>query len=674
MICERGWDFARLFLVRIDGQVQLREYLTVFYFQSLRSKSVSVPIDDDMMYKMGKAAQKQSDELETMRHSLAHIMASAVQKLWPNAKFGVGPAIENGFYYDIDLKDRTISEDDFQKIEAEMQKIIDEDQVFEHSEQPIDAGIAWAKKTKQPYKEELLNDLKREGTTLASELDSSLMGLPAGISGTTSAKTEIGKVSFYKNGDFIDLCRGPHVKSTGKVGAFKLTRVAGAYWRGKEDNPQMQRLYGVAFPTRKELDKYLQMLEEAKKRDHRKLGRELDLFTLSELVGPGLPLMTPRGTVIREELAKYSQELQAEQGFERVWSPHMARISLYEQSGHYQKFPEKFEVTSEESDDKFMMKPMNCPHHIQIFARKPWSYKELPARYMENTTNYRDEKHGELHGLSRVRSLSQDDGHVFCREGDIASEVAAIVDMVKDLYKSLDMEFYARLSYRDSSDAYLGDKRLWELAEKTLAEVAEQQKLDFVEETGEAAFYGPKIDFMIKDSLDREWQCATIQLDFVQPERFGLKYVDSDGSDKRPVMIHKALLGSIERFMSVYIEHTAGRFPVWLAPEQVRIITVNQEDETVRFANEILNQAKTLGLRVVLDNNNESVGKKIRSSEMMKVPYTVVLGEKEIRSGEVLPRVRSDMEVQREHKANKIDNFLKTVRNEAKSRVTKTSL
>ncbi len=624
---------------------------------------------------MGKTSDKQPDELEAMRHSSAHIMASAVQKLWPEAKFGVGPVVENGFYYDIDLGKITVSEDNFLKIEKEMQKIIEEDQPFEKSEEPIDSGIAWAKKTKQPYKEELLNDLKREGTTLARELDASMMGLPAGISGTTPVKAEVGKVSFYKNGNFIDLCRGPHVASTGKVGAFKLTRVAGAYWRGNEKNPQMQRLYGVAFSTEKELEKYLKLLEEAKKRDHRKLGKEMDLFAISDLVGSGLPLFTPRGTVVRKQLLDFSEELQEKSGYQRVFIPHITKEELYKKSGHWDKFgDELFLVKSQETSDKFVLKPMNCPHHIQIYASRPRSYRELPIRYMESTVQYRDEKSGELHGLSRVRAISIDDSHVFCAESDIEREIIAIIQMVKDLYGVLDMEFYARLSYRDESNEYLGDKKLWETAESIIARVAKEEKLEFIEEKGEAAFYGPKIDFMVKDSLGREWQCATVQLDFVQPQRFGLAYVDSDGSEKQPVMIHKALLGSIERFLSVYIEHTAGRFPIWLAPEQLRIITVNQELKTTKFAENLLAEAKELGLRAMLDNGNESVGKKIRQSEIQKVPYTVVLGEKEMESGKVVPRIRSDMEVQKPHAAHKINDFLKTVANEAKTRVSKTSL
>lgn len=615
------------------------------------------------------------DNLYKQRHSLAHITASAVQKLWPEAKFGVGPVVENGFYYDIDLGSQTISEEDFPKIEAEMKKIIKDDQQFELWEKPIDEAIAWAKQANQPYKEELLNDLKREGTTLASSLNSGFMGLPAGITGSNPPEVKVSEVSFYKNGDFVDLCRGPHVESTGEVGAFKLVSVAGAYWRGNEKNPQMQRLYGVAFESDKELRIHLEQVEEAKKRDHRKLGKELDLFVISDLVGSGLPLFTPRGTVLREELFGFSEQLQAKNGYQKVAIPHITKQELYEKSGHWDKFgDELFLVKSQETSDKFVLKPMNCPHHTQIYASKPRSYKDLPIRYMESTTQYRDEKSGELHGLSRVRSISIDDSHVFCRESDIENEVSAVIQMVKDLYKALDLEFYARLSYRDDSEGYLGDKKLWAAAEATLAKVAKHQQLNFVEEAGEAAFYGPKIDFMIKDSLGREWQCATVQLDFVQPQRFELSYTDDKGTEKSPVMIHKALLGSIERFLSVYIEHTAGKFPVWLAPEQVRILTVNQEDKTVDFARSILAQGREMGLRIEIDNDSESIGKKIRNAELMKVPYTVVIGDKEIESGELTPRIRKDIEVQTKHEPHKIEDFLKTVANEAKSRVSKTSL
>lgn len=609
---------------------------------------------------MGENGKKQPDELYRQRHSLAHILAYAVQDIYGDVKFGVGPVIENGFYYDFDLKKR-ISEDDLAKIEKRMREIIKKDYKFEREEVGLAEAKNKVKQLGQPYKEELVNDIITKGSTdiYAEE-------------GMTAAKTD--KVSFYTIGDFTDLCRGGHSTSTGKVGAFKLTKVSGAYWRGDEKNPQMQRVYGVAFKSKEELDKHLKMVEEAKKRDHRKLGQELDLFTFSDLVGTGLPLFTPRGTVIRSELAKFSEELQAEQGYMKVHIPHIAKVDLYKTSGHYDKFPEKLTVKSHESNTEFMMKPMNCPHHIQIFASSPRSYRDLPVRYMETTVIYRDEKAGELHGLSRVRAATQDDGHVFCRPQDIEVEFTAIMNMIKQMYSVFDMRFKARLSFRDDSDGYLGDPKLWKQAQTTLEKVAKVLDIEYYIEEGEAAFYGPKIDIMVTDALGREWQCATEQLDFVMPERFGLSYVDADGNEKRPVMIHKALLGSIERFMAVYIEHTAGRFPVWLAPEQVRIITVNQEKATIEFTQSILEKAKELKLRITSDNSNESVGKKIRNSELSKVPYVIVVGEKEIDSGEVIPRVRNDMEVQKGHSPRKIEDFLKTVKNEAMSRVTKTSL
>jgi threonyl-tRNA synthetase len=610
--------------------------------------------------------QKSPDELHAMRHSLAHIMATAVTTLWPQARLGVGPVVEYGFYYDIDIPEVTISDDDFKTIEKQMQKVINQNQPFVKSVMAIDEALQWARDSGQIYKEELLNDLMRAGTTMAKDLDTETLGV-------ASDESKVDEVSFYTNGTFCDLCRGPHVEHTGKVGAFKLMRVGGVYWRGKDTNPQMQRIYGVAFATKQELHDHLQMLEEAKKRDHRKLGQVLDLFTFSELVGSGLPLFTPRGTVLRSELEKYSQELQANGGYERVWIPHITRSELYKVSGHYDKYPERFMVSSVESEDEFMMKPMNCPHHTQIYASKPRSYRDLPIRYMENTTIYRDEKHGELHGLSRVRAISQDDSHAFVRPDQIKDELSSIMGMVRDMYATLGMEWFARLSLRDGSDKYLGDEAIWKTAEKALKEVVEEAGIECVVGEGEAAFYGPKIDIMVRDALGREWQCATEQLDFVQPERFGLEYVDDQGQKQRPVMIHKALLGSVERFLSVYIEHTAGRFPVWCAPEQVRVLTVNQTEEIVAVAQKIIDEGKSLGLRVVLDNSKESVGKKIRESELWKVPYTLVVGEKEAESGEVTPRVRSDMQVV-EPSSMKVENFLKSVANESKARVTKSSL
>lgn len=604
---------------------------------------------------------KDLDNIYAMRHSLAHIMATAVTTLWPEARLGVGPVVENGFYYDIDIPGVTISTEDFKQIEKEMRKVIAQKQEFIKSDKSIDEALDWAKTAKQPYKTELLNDLKRSGTTIAKDLDKEELGTIA------EGDSAVDEVSFYTNGEFTDLCRGPHVESTDKVGAFKLMRVAGAYWRGKEENPQMQRLYGVAFETEQELKDYLKMLEEAKKRDHRKLGKELDLFVLSDLVGPGLPLFTPRGTVLRSELVKYSEELQRSIGYEAVWVPHITRVDLYKKSGHYDKYPERFDVSSVESDDDFMLKPMNCPHVAQIYASAPRSYRDLPLRYMETTTMYRDEKSGELHGLSRVRALTQDDSHAFVRHDQIADEIKGILAIVKQMYDTLGMALSVDLSFKDDSDNYFGDLELWTQAQAIIEQTAKDVGLDYKIELGEAAFYGPKIDIYVSDALGRKWQCATVQLDFVQPERFELEYTDENGEKKRPAMVHKAILGSIERFLSVYIEHTAGKFPVWLAPEQIRVITVNQEDDTVSFAENIVKRAKDLGLRVHLDNNNDSVGKKIRNSEVMKVPYTIVIGEKEIESGKITPRIRKDLQVEQSTNI-KVDDFLQLVEGQAKNR------
>lgn len=612
---------------------------------------------------------EQTDQLQAMRHSLAHIMATAVQKLWPEAKFGVGPAVDNGFYYDIDLRETKISKEDFKKIETEMRAVIKADLPFERFEKPIDEAIKWAQEAQQPYKEELLNDLKRAGTTVAKDLDAAELGTIA------EGDAAVANVSFYRDGNFTDLCRGPHVESTGKVGAFKLMRVAGAYWRGDQTKPQMQRLYGAAFASEQELTDYLVMLEEARKRDHRRLGQELDLFVFSDMVGSGLPMFTPRGTILRDELAKFSNSLRERYDFQKVWTPHITKKDLYEASGHWAKFgDELFLVKSQETSDELVMKPMNCPHHTRIYAFQPRSYRDLPIRYLETTTDYRDEKTGELGGLNRVRALTQDDSHVFCRQDQIEQEINNLLEAADELYKTVDMKLRVRLSYRDDSDGYLGAAELWQSAQEQLKNAVIANKLDYFEQEGEAAFYGPKIDFMATDAIGREHQVATVQLDFVQPERFGLEYAADDGSKQQPVMIHCALLGSVERFLSVYIEHTAGKFPVWLAPEQVRVISVNQEAATVAFADKLRTQAKGLGVRLTVDNSNESVGKKIRAAEVAKVPYTIVVGEKEISSGEVVPRIRKDMAVMDVPLTIGIDEFLGTVVNEAKSRVLKTSL
>ena len=616
--------------------------------------------------------QNQPDNLYAMRHSLAHIMASAIQHLWPEVKLGVGPVVENGFYYDIDLDGEQLSVEDFGRIEAEMQKIIKAAEPFERIEMPILDAISWAEQNEQPYKKELLNDLQRAGTIIAKDLDMDMLGVAA------EGDSKIENVSFYRNGDFTDLCRGPHVEATNKVGAFKLMRVAGAYWRGKENNPQMQRVYGVAFATPKELRQYLDMLEEAKKRDHRKLGQELDLFVFSDLVGQGLPLWTPRGTVLKNELDRFVQELRDAAGFQQIITPHITKKDLYEASGHWAKFKDElFHVDTREGHE-FAMKPMSCPHHAQIYAGQPRSYRDLPIRYRETAMVYRDEQSGELGGLSRVRAITQDDAHIFCRSEQIETEAFKLWDIIETFYTGTG---FSDLKYRlsthdvDNMTGYAGDAEKWERSVAQLENILKTKVGDnYFVGVGEAAFYGPKIDFMAKDALGREHQVATIQLDFNQPEGFDLTCTNEQGEAERVVMLHCAVMGSHERFLSVYIEHTAGKFPVWNAPEQIRLISVNQEEETVEFLNTIVAQSRDLGLRVGLDNSNESVGKKIRSAELAKVPYTVVLGEKEIGGGELVPRIRKDLVVSEEAKSYTVHEFLKTVANEAKSRVSKTSL
>jgi threonyl-tRNA synthetase len=558
----------------------------------------------------------QDEQLKPMRHSLAHLLAAAVLELYPGAQNTIGPAVENGFYQDFDMPE-PISEEDLPKIEQKMREILKTWDAFEGREVAADEARQEFKWNK--YKLEMIDELAKNNTP----------------------------ITLYTSGSFVDLCRGGHLDSAKQIdpGAFKLQKVSGAYWRGDENKQQLQRVYGLAFENGKALRKHLDMLEEAKKRDHRKLGQELDLFTFSELVGPGLPLYTPRGTIVREGLIALSEEVRAKLGFQRVWSPHITKKELYETSGHWAKFGnELFLVKSQETSDQLVMKPMNCPHHNEIYASRPRSYRDLPIKYMETTTNYRDEKTGELHGLSRVRSLSQDDSHTYCQQEQVEAVFTSLIDAIKDFYRILDMDLKIRLSFRDESDAYLGPQELWDFGQHLLKEIATKNQLDYYVEEGEAAFYGPKIDFMAHDSIGRKWQVATVQFDFVQPERFKLEYTAEDGSQKQPIMVHCAIMGSFDRFYSVYIEHTAGRFPIWLAPEQLRLISVNQEEATVAFAEKVAAEARERGLRVSVDNDNESVGKKIRNAEVMKVPLVVVVGEKEIAGGSLQPRFRTDLQ------------------------------
>lgn len=565
----------------------------------------------------------ENTNLETMRHSLSHIMAAAVKNLYSGTtttvKFGVGPAVENGFYYDIDFGEAKVTEDDLKKIEKEMHKIVNRAEKFVCREASREEALEWAKENGQDYKAELIAEI------------------PEGE-----------KITFYAMGGFEDLCRGPHVEDTSKVGAFKLMRISGAYWKGDEKREQMSRIYGAAFETQEELDAYLARLEEAKKRDHRKLGKELDLFCFSDLVGQGLPLFSPRGTVLRDKLADYSLSLRGREGFEKVWTPHITKTDLYKASGHYAKFgDELFMVHSQVNGEQFALKPMNCPHHAQIFASRPRTYRDMPVRYMEATTDYRDEKTGELGGLSRVRCLTQDDSHVFCRNEQIKGEVERLVGIVRELYSLVGMsKLRARLSYRNDEDKYLGDKELWKMAQEQIKMAAIDNNLEYFEAEGEAAFYGPKIDFMAEDAMGREHQLATIQLDFVQPERFGLTYVNEKGEKERPVMIHHATLGSIERFMSVFIEHTAGWFPFWCAPEQIRILTINDTVEDYVAKIEAILKDITLeaplrhnDIRYRVDRRNESLGKKIREATKMKIPCILIVGPKDVEAETVSVRL-----------------------------------
>lgn len=580
------------------------------------------------------------DNLEKMRHTLSHILAAAVQELYPTATFGIGPAIDTGFYYDIDFGKTKISDADLEKIEKKMRGIVAKKLPMVKRMSTKMEALNWARDHKQKYKIELIEDLP-EGS----------------------------EISFYDMGDlFTDLCKGPHVKDTGEVGAFKLIRVAGAYWRGDEKREMLTRIYGVAFETEEELDEYLKRQEEAKARDHRKLGKELDLFCFSDLVGAGLPLFTPRGTELRELMANYSLSLRGREGFKKVWTPHITKTDLYKTSGHYAKFgDELFMVHSQVNGEDFAMKPMNCPHHAQIFASRPRTYKEMPVRYMEATTDYRDEKTGELGGLSRVRSLTQDDSHVFCRNDQIKDEVKRLVAIVKELYSTMGMQkLRARLSYRSDEDKYLGDKALWDMAQKQIKQAAIDNGLDYFEQEGEAAFYGPKIDFMAEDAIGREHQLATIQLDFVQPERFGLEFTNAKGEKERPVMIHHATLGSIERFLSVFIEHTGGWFPFWCAPEQVRIVTVNNTvskyvDEIKKVLDDIVldKPLKYNELRYTVDDTSDSLGKKIKRATDFKIPAVLVVGPKDADEKVVSIRLRDKEE---KVKLSKLAAFLKDLK------------
>ncbi len=568
-------------------------------------------------------------QVEKMRHSLSHVMAAAVRELYPTTTFGIGPAIENGFYYDIDFGESKVSDADLPKIEKKMRGIIARGCEMRAREVSREEALAWAKESNQVYKEELITELP-EGET----------------------------ITFYdlvdpKNGEvlFADLCKGPHVENLKEIGAWKLDRIAGAYWRGDEKREMLTRLYGLAFATQEELEAYLEQQEEAKKRDHRKLGKELDLFCFSDLVGSGLPLFTPRGTILRDMLNELAQGYRVRCGYRKVCIPHIATVDLYKTSGHYQKFPELLKFISQESGDELALKPVNCPHHSQIFASAPRSYKELPVKYLETTMVYRDERKGELGGLSRVRAITQDDSHVFCTEDQVEGVFGELIESAKDLYAKVGMKLTLRLSFRDDGDGYIGDAEMWEKAQTAIERMAKKFEMEYFVGVGEAAMYGPKMDFMAVDALGREWQLATVQLDYAMPARFGLEYTDADGGKKTPIMIHCALLGAIERFMSIFIEHTAGWFPLWCAPEQVRVLTVNDKAEAyVKEVEKALRGVvldepiKNNQLRFEIDRTDDSLGKKIKRATAMKIPVVLIVGEKDAEAREVSVRTRDGEE------------------------------
>ncbi|WP_242928236.1 threonine--tRNA ligase [Pontibacter vulgaris] len=538
----------------------------------------------------------------TFWHSSAHLLAEALEELYPGIKFGIGPPIENGFYYDVDLGERTFSQDDFAKVEQKMLELARNKSEYKRQEISKADAIAYFTEKGDEYKLDLLKDL------------------------------EDGSITFYSQGNFVDLCRGPHIPNTGVIKAAKLMNVAGAYWRGDEKSKQLTRIYAITFPKQKELSEYLERLEEAKKRDHRKLGKELELFAFSEKVGMGLPLWLPKGTLLRERLEQFMRKAQMRAGYQPVVTPHIASKELYVTSGHYEKYgADSFQpIKTPNEGEEFFLKPMNCPHHCEIYKTRPRSYKELPVRLAEFGTVYRYEQSGELHGLTRVRGFTQDDAHIFCRPDQVKEEFIKVIDLVLYVFKALGFEDYtAQISLRDPENKakYIGADEAWEKAESAIIEAATEKGLRTVTELGEAAFYGPKLDFMVKDALGRKWQLGTIQVDYNLPERFQLEYIGADNAKHRPVMIHRAPFGSLERFVAVLIEHCGGNFPLWLSPEQFAILPISEKYQD--FAQQVYERLQQEDIRGFIDNRDEKIGRKIRDAEVRKVPYMLIVGEKE---------------------------------------------
>ena len=598
-------------------------------------------------------------DLATKKHSLAHIMAQAVKEHFPDAKLGIGPATDDGFYYDFDFGDAVITENDLKKIEKSMKKILSQKQKFIHFHVSYDEAREILKVMNEEFKNILIDRFESGNFKNEEKLESGTIGFSINTSkGKSSeyyAKIQefLKEKNFYdfteldgdqvKNLKFIDMCAGPHIDSTADIdpNSFALARIAGAYWLGDAKNQQLTRIYTYAFETAEELDSHLKMLEEAKKRDHRILGKKMKLFTISDLVGSGLPLIQPRGMIMRKAIEDYLWSLHADKGYDRIWTPHLAKEDLYITSGHAGHYLEDmFSVWGGTSQEKFYVKPMNCPHHMQLFADNQFSYRDMPIRYFEPATVYRDEKTGQLSGLTRVRSITQDDGHLFCRVTQIKDEVSTIVGIIKEFYKTFGLldGYWVSLSVRDPEnlEKYLGDENVWQTAEKALEDAAEANNLNYKRMEGEAAFYGPKLDFMFKDAIGREWQLATIQCDFNLPNRFELSFKNEEDQEERPVVIHRAISGSLERFMGIMIEHFAGVFPLWIAPEQVRIVPVGEA--FVDYAEDVFVEMKKHGIRVKLDDSSDSLSKKIRNAETAHVNYILVVGEQEKNSGTLAVR------------------------------------
>lgn len=578
---------------------------------------------------------QEEQELAKLRHSAAHLLAAAVSELYPDAKPTIGPSTEDGFYYDFDFGDTVVSDSDLKSIEKKMKFLVKSWANFERQEVSSDEALEIYRDNE--YKTELITDIVQSGETL----------------------------SLYKSGKFTDLCRGGHVeKPAAKLKYFKLLSIAGAYWRGSEENKMLTRIYGTAFFSQEELDAYIKMKAEAKERDHRKLGKELDLFTFSDLVGSGLPLWTPRGTLMRNILDDFVWKLRSERGYEKVEIPHITKKDLYEVSGHWQKFGEELFSIKTREGHHFVMKPMNCPHHTQIFARKPHSYKEMPQRYANTTMVYRDEQSGELAGLSRVRSITQDDAHVFCRESQIKEEIMKIWDIIDEFYSAVGFKLSLRLSLSDPEkpENYMGGRDYWDMAENALREIAKERGVETTEALGEAAFYGPKLDFMAKDSLGREWQVATNQLDMSMPKSFNLYCINENGEKEAIVMIHAAIMGSIERYMAILIEHFAGKFPVWLAPIQVKVLPIS--DKYLDYAQDVVAKLHSENIRVELDDRSERLQAKIRDAQMEKVPYMLVVGEQEVTDGTVAIRRRDS----REQEVQSTNDFIAQIKQDISTR------